>query len=272
MPRAAADTAPALRSARIAYPPLPMKTIFWSPSLRSVVIVLLVGASCAAAAEPFTFAALGCVPYGRAPDSRAAFLRLIAEINRKTPAFTVHLGDILGSEESPTDEVLLQRRADFNTFAGPLVYTPGDNEWTDSHTEKAGRHDPFERLAKVREIFFVTERSLGQKPIPLITQRRDSHFPKFVENARWTHGGVIFATVHLVGSSNNNQPAIPGAVEEWRERDAADEAWLHAAFAEARATNAPGLALFFQADPFTADRGHTGYARGFERFLKVTEE
>src|SRR6185369_15412767 len=132
-------------------------------------------------------------------DSRSAFLRLIAEINRQSPVFTVHLGDILGGDESPTNELLQQRRADFDTFTNPLVYTPGDNEWTDSHFEKAGRHDPLERLAKVREVFFPTERSLGQKPIPLVTQRRDAEFSKFVENARWTHAGIVFATVHLVG-------------------------------------------------------------------------
>lgn len=249
-----------------------MKT--FSPSLRwrGIVIALFLGAGCAAATEPFKFAALGCVPYGRVSDSRAAFLRLIAEINRQNPAFTVHLGDILGSDEPVADDVLRQRLADFNAFTGPLVYTPGDNEWTDSHTAKAGSYDPLERLARLRELFFANERSLGREPMPLITQRRDRRYAKFVENARWNVGGVIFATVHLVGSSNNDQPAVPGAVGEWRERDAANEAWVRAAFAEARATGAPGVALFFQADPFAADRGRTGYARGFERFLKVTGE
>jgi hypothetical protein len=225
----------------------------------------------APAAEPFTFAALGCMPYARAADSTASFARLIAEINRHAPAFTVHLGDTLASDEKCTDELLLRRRADFDTFSTALVYTPGDNEWTDTHSEKAGRYVPTERLAKIRELYFPAERSLGRQPIPLVTQRRDPAYAQFVENARWTRGGVVFATVHAVGSKNNLQPNVPGAMEEFRVRDAANAAWIKAAFAEARATAAPGIALFFQADPFASDKGRPGYDDGFELFLKTIE-
>ncbi len=239
---------------------------------RSLHVVFLLNVCCAAAAESFSFAAIGCVPYARVSDSRDSFLRLVVEINRYNPAFVVHLGDMIGSDERPSDELLLKRRSDFDTFVGPLIYTPGDNEWTDTHSKKVGGYDPLERLTKLRELFFSRESSFGQKPIDLITQRRDPRFGKFVENSRWRIGGIIFATVHLVGSSNNNQPAIPGAMAEWRERDAANESWLRLAFAEARATNAPGLVLFFHANPFASDRGRMGYARGYERFLKVAEE
>ena len=38
----------------------------------------------------------------------------------------------------------------------PLVYTPGDNEWTDCHRANNGAYDPLERLATVRETFFAT--------------------------------------------------------------------------------------------------------------------
>lgn len=228
----------------------------------------------AASGEPrtFAFAALGCMPYAREAKDPQAFARVIAEINRHSPAFTVHLGDILGSDEKSTDELFARRRAEFDTFATALVYTPGDNEWTDTHSEKAGGHVPAERLAKLRSLFFAQERSLGRKPIALVTQRRDARFAKFVENARWTHRGVVFATAHVVGSQNNHQPKIVGAVEEWRERDAANNTWIRAAFAEARANNAPGIALFFQADPFASDKGRPGYLDGFELFLKTVEE
>jgi hypothetical protein len=221
------------------------------------------------AGERFVFAAIGCVPYARAPRSVENFTRLIAEINHVNPAFTVHLGDTKGSEEACTDEFYVRRREDFNTFDGPLIYTPGDNEWTDSHYEKAGKWDPVERLGRLREIYFAEERSFGRRPLPLVTQRRDEKFAKFVENARWTHGGVVFATVHAVGSDNNNQPDVPGAVAEFEERDAADAAWIRAAFAEARASAALGVVLFFQADPLAADFGRPGVAKGFDQFLRV---
>jgi hypothetical protein len=217
-------------------------------------------------APPFTFAAIGCMPYQRLPGANESFARVIAEIDRQQPAFTVHLGDIIGGEDRCTDELLRRRRDDFNSFAGPLVYTPGDNEWTDVHAERAGRLDPLERLAKVRELFFASERSLGRQPLPLVTQRRDAAFARYVENARWSLGGVVFATVHVVGSQNNHAPDRPGALEEFRARDLANEAWVQATFAEATRTSARGIALFFQANPI----GET-LRPGFERFLKTVE-
>ena len=223
----------------------------------------------APAAERFVFAALGCQPYARAGNSVENYARLITEINRANPVFTVHVGDFKGSEEPCTDELFLRRRAEFNTFTGPLIFTPGDNDWADSHYLLAGRRDPLERLAKLREVFFAGERSLGQQPLALVTQRRDPAFAKYVENARWTHGGVVFATVHIVGSDNNDQPTVPGAEAEFAERDAASAAWIRAAFAAARATAAAGVVLFFQADPLGADFGQTGIARGFGHFLRV---
>ena len=93
----------------------------------------------------------------------------------------------------------------------------------------------------------------------------------FVENARWTLGGVVFATVHVVGSQNNRQPGVPGAMEEWRARDAANAAWVKETFAAAREAGSPGVALFFQADPFAADRGKAGRDAGFDLFLRTVE-
>lgn len=225
----------------------------------------------AGAAEAFTFAALGCMPYSRYPDSGPSFARVIAEINRHAPAFAVHLGDTIGSNEQMTDEVLQRRRDDFNRFATALIYTPGDNEWTDASRPHTGGFDPLERLAFIRRLYFAAEQSLGQRPLPLVTQRRDPAHAKFVENARWSHQGVVFATAHVVGSQNNHQANVPGAMEEWRERDAANAAWVRATFAEARATAAPAVALFFQADPFAADRGHPGFEPGFALFLQTLE-
>src|SRR5687767_3677480 len=113
-----------------------MNPLRWSRHVISTWILLLlaIGPKAVGAApdpEPFTFAALGCMPYARGSGSGPAFAQVIAEINRHRPAFTVHLGDILSSDEHCTDELLLRRRADFNTFSTALIYTPGDNEWTD---------------------------------------------------------------------------------------------------------------------------------------------
>ncbi|NBS97939.1 MAG: hypothetical protein EBT08_17615, partial [Betaproteobacteria bacterium] len=44
-------------------------------------------------ATPFHFVALGDLPYGPAMLSHPAYERLIAQINRLKPAFSVHIGD-----------------------------------------------------------------------------------------------------------------------------------------------------------------------------------
>jgi hypothetical protein len=222
-----------------------------------------------AAEERFTFVAMGCMPYG--DENFAAYERLLAEINRQRPAFTVHCGDTKGGGVPPTEAFLKQVHGWFDSLEGAAIYTPGDNEWTDVHRASNGNQDPAVWLAKVRTEYFSAERSMGRAPIPLVTQRREAGFEKFVENARWTRGGVVFATVHVVGSNNNNSPEIPGAVAEFRERDAANAAWVRATFAEARATGAAGVAFFFQAQPFAQSAGIAGRVSGFKNFLDVME-
>lgn len=234
------------------------------------------GLRAAEAPEQFSFVALGCMPYGA--ENFAAYERLLTEINRHRPAFTVHCGDTKKGSEPPTEAFMKKVHAWFDSLDGAVIYTPGDNEWTDVHRKNNNNpdgtsNDPLVWLAKVRAEYFATERSMGRAPIPLVTQRRDRGFEKFVENARWTRGGVVFATVHVVGSNNNNQSEVPGAVAEFRERDAANAAWVKATFAEARTTNAPGVALFFQAEPFNGEAVEkTGRESGFTLFLATVEK
>ena len=221
-------------------------------------------------AERFSFAALGCLPYG--PDSFADFQRVLDEIDRHHPAFAMHLGDIKAGGEVPTIAHYERVRAAFDRMETPLIYTPGDNEWTDVVRESNGHQDQLEWLARIRTMFFDSEESRGKHPIPLVTQRHEEKYAKFVENARWDHEGVVFATVDAVGSWNNDQPEIPGAVEEFTERDAADAVWIQEAFAHARETDALGVVLAFQVDPFASDFGREGYSRGMKHFLDTIEK
>lgn len=228
---------------------------------------LFAAASALGAAEArFSFVAMGCMPYvGHEP----AYERLLAEINRHAPAFAVHLGDTQAGSAKPTEERMAQVKAWFNSVECPLVYTPGDNEWADVH--RSGE-DPLAWLAKIRATFFAKEESLGKRPMPLVTQRRDWAHEKFVENARWTMGGVVFATVHIIGSNNNLDPKRLEAMQEFRARDEANRAWAKAAFDEARARQAPGVVLFFQAQPFgAAVNAKTGIESGFVEFLDTVE-
>lgn len=235
------------------------------------VALLLVGPSALRAQESFTFVAIGCLPYSRVPDADLRADALRDEINRRGPAFTVHCGDINGGGELADNARYAKIREWFDTFEAPLLYTPGDNEWTDAHRPAIGGFEPTERLATLREYFFAQPESRGQQRLALETQASAEGYARFVENNRWTHQGVVFATVHVVGSRNNNQPSIPGAVAEYTERDAANIAWLRSTFAAAVASEAPAVVLFMQAQPFAWNRGREGFISGFEAFLRALE-
>jgi hypothetical protein len=223
-----------------------------------------------ASAEPFTFVAIGDMPY-RLPDDYGRFERLIAAINRAAPAFTVHVGDIKSGGTPCTDEAFQRIKDYFGTFEQPLVYTPGDNEWTDCHREKAGRFDPLERLAKVRSTFFAgPAQSLGRTALPL--ERQADLMPRhqgLVENQRWSREGVVFATVHMVGS-NNGFERNEEMADEFFARDAANVAWIDDTFRKAAAAGAPAVVFAFQADPLfqVEPGGELAYANsGFKDAL-----
>ena len=215
-------------------------------------IALLLGTTAAllpgaAGAERFSFMALGDMPY-TLPRDAVGFQRLIARTNQLKPAFTVHVGDIKSGSTHCTDDVFTKAIEMFNGFDQPLIYTPGDNEWTDCHRANNGGYDPIERLARLRQVMYAQPGSFGRARMPLAHQSGDPNYSKFVENARWEKAGVVFATVHVIGSNNNLQ-RHQATVNEYIERNAANLAWIDAAFAQARQTGAKGIVFFFQAEP-----------------------
>ena len=206
-----------------------------------------------APAATFDFVALGDMPY-TLPADYGRFERLIGAINQQQPQprFTVHVGDIKSGSTLCTEECYRQVLAEFQTFVQPLIYTPGDNEWTDCNRPKAGGYDPEERLAVVRKLFFPDHNSFGKTKLPLTSQSLTPAFGAYVENNRWTLGNVAFATVHLVGSNNNFVPNdAKGQNREFYDRQRANLAWLDAVFAEATAQHRLGVVLFTQADMFS---------------------
>src|SRR3954447_23034171 len=155
----------------------------------------------AATADPdprsrYTFAVIGDVPYGA--DQIAAFPGWIQQINADPDVRSVvHLGDIKNGSRVCSDAYFDLIRSDFDTFEDPLVYTPGDNEWTDCHRANNGAYNPLERLAVVRSLFFpVAGETLRRHP-----KRVDSE-PALIENVRWVEARVAFATLHVIGSNN----------------------------------------------------------------------
>jgi hypothetical protein len=206
-------------------------------------------------------------PYS--PWEQGRFRRLLEEVSQADLAWLLHVGDILWY---PCSETAYQERLDqLNAVDHPVIYTPGDNEWTDCHEDRQGRYDPLDRLTTLRSLFFKDpSRSLGRGPLALASQASDSLFKEFAENARWTRGGFLFSTIHLVGSSNglDSFPARTAAHDtEVTRRTEAAIAWLEQAFAAARESGAKGVVLAVHGDmgldPEVGPR--TGYDPFIER-------
>ena len=69
------------------------------------------------------------MPY-RLPADYVRFENLIQQVNQEKPAFSVHVGDFKSGSTLCSDEYFNKIHAYFETFSQPLIYTPGDNEWT----------------------------------------------------------------------------------------------------------------------------------------------
>jgi len=243
------------------------------------------------AAQPtrFEIGLIGDLPYSG--EDEAKFPNLMQAMNEANLAFVVHVGDI---ENDPrgykatksgmqpcTDEAFAQRKALFHTSKHPFILTPGDNEWTDCRYAEPIL-DPIERLAKLREVFFQGDQSLGQRTLPLTRQSTTPQYVTFRENVRWTYGEVLFVTLHIVGS-NNNLGYTPESDAEYAERNAANLVWLKQAFELAKRNAQKGIMILMQANPYFED--HWGERRqqglhiappnpkptGYSDFLKTLE-
>ena len=167
--------------------------------------------------------------------------------------YTVFVGDLQGSPRCD-NAIFTEARDRFNSFSGPMVYVPGDNEWTDCHV---GGQDPIERLAYLRKVMFPSNHSFGKRTLTVQQQ------PQYPENSRWETKSVVFAGINVPGSNNNHiadvnadetdTPRGPdnrrAAEAEYQARDEANRVWLHETFAAATQSGAPAVVIAMQADP-----------------------
>jgi hypothetical protein len=200
--------------------------------------------------QGFTFALVGDLGYS--PEEEPWVDNVFADLNRDTSlAFVVHVGDLSAPRFGCLNELRARRLAQFRASAHPLVYTPGDNDWTDCHEPAVKGGDPLERLANLRTVFFVGDQTLGQRTLPLTrqSQSEDPGMAKYRENARWDLGGVTFMTLHVVGS-NNGLGRTPEGDAEYVERNKANLAWLKQGFAHAKVNNSRAIMIIQQANIF----------------------
>jgi hypothetical protein len=219
-----------------------------------------------------TFAVLGDAPYYIWEDIK--YRLVLKDLSAHDLQWVLHVGDIFWRPCS--DERYARSLGEFNRLRHPVIYTPGDNEWTDCWEPGSGGFAPLERLGRLRQIFFAQPTlSLGTRRLPLVSQASHPRFAEFVENVRWTHAGIIFATVHLVGSSNGRRgfPArTPADDEAAKRRTVAATAWVRETFAEARSANVPAVVIGFHGNPAFEERPGDPDREVFEPFIAALEE
>jgi len=203
--------------------------------------------------DRFTFAVLGDTPYNDAEERE--FPLLIDRINAENVDFTIHVGDFKGGGDC-SDALYAKRRAQFDSFTTPLVYTPGDNEWTDCRRPYMGSMDPLERLARLRTVFFADRFSLGRQR--LATEAQDACLAPpvsgcgcgaYPENRSWEFRGVRFVTLNIPGSHNNVGFDAASDAEAVC-RNEANSRWLGRAVEAAQAPGVKALVIAIQANPW----------------------
>jgi hypothetical protein len=199
--------------------------------------------------QGFNFALIGDLAYY--PHQEPGLENVYAEISKDHAlSFVAHTGDLSRPVHACTPETLTRRLSQFNALPQPVIFTPGDNDWTDCHDQQGIKEgNPLAALDRLRGMFFAGEESLGKRKLPLTRQSQSPEFAKFRENVRWDIGGVTFATLHITGS-NNNLGRTPEGDVEYRERNAANLAWLRQAFAHARANASRAVMIIQQANIF----------------------
>ena len=250
----------------------------------------IIGVGAAAGTNPNT---LTLAVFGDSPYLDPAFPALPhAEFNA-TPAFidtinadqsvqaVVHVGDIHSGSEPCTAAYDHSIYNFWTAFDKPLIYTPGDNEWSDctkakeepgSDNDNVVTHPdlPLENLALLRQIFFADPGwTLGQHAMQVTSQANayDPAHPtdaQYAENVMWEQSKTVFVTINVPGGSNNDidpwyaktHPTSwnPDQAIEMNQRTGADVRWLNAAFALADADNAHSIVIVGQSDMWdTAD-------------------
>jgi hypothetical protein len=220
-------------------------------------------------------------------------------------SLVMHVGDIHSGSQYCTAAYDQSIYDLWTKFTDPLVYTPGDNEWSDCHKVKGAGGvynadtgtidyvrdangnlvdyaggDPIANLALVRSIFFPQPGvTLGTNKRDVLSQGVVEH-NQFVESVLWTRSRIVFVTINLPGGSNNDNaiwygaPAQSGAqqteVSEWT---GTDLRWLDTAFAVARANHAAGVVIGTQADMWDPEGGAanlTQYEPIIQRIASLT--
>jgi len=232
--------------------------------------------------DAYTVGLFGDMPYNAL--GRAQYPALLADINANHVAFSAFDGDLKAGGDGPcADSLYTTAIANFDKLERPLIWVPGDNDWTDCWgrygTSTLPYSDPLERLAFERMLFTSTDQSLGRRTLTLARQSDDGGaFALYSENVRWTFGPVVYLGLNVQGSNDNYPYAgVDGETRAAAEidrqraeeiaRKAANLAWLREGFAYAKQVRAKGVMIVWQADPNFSNDQHVTDPRSADAYL-----
>ncbi len=227
--------------------------------------------------DPATILFIGDMPYPdrNNPGAAESALEQIQEKLRANvgsengqPSLIIHLGDFQGGQPDCSSPSHFQTKAtEVNGIAPehiPIVYTPGDNDWTDCDRGANGI-DELTALKRLKEAFYNNAR-IEEMSKPLNHQMGVAAFQsqgeisigespsKFEENMRWVHKGVLFVTIHLVANENGRKDVrIAGAedpIASAKGREIAAERWVREAIEIVKdRSDIRAVVIATQADP-----------------------
>lgn len=237
--------------------------------------------------QQYSIALFGDVPYG--PQGRAEYPALLSDMNRAPIRFSIFDGDLKNGSDRCDDSLYTTAISQFNTLKRPVVWLPGDNDWTDCHRVSNGGFDPIERLNHERELFTATSQSLGQHTLSLTRESSEGgQFAEYSENIRWSLGPVVYVGLNVQGSNDNfphvgvdGEPVDRGpdpAAEIAREdaehlaREQANLHWLRESFDFAKRSGARAVLVAWQGDPNFNNEMHLADPRSSDGYTAVVGE
>lgn len=166
-------------------------------------------------------------------------------IDDKPDAFAVVTG-IKGTTEPCSDKLYQQRRALVDDAKRPVMVLPAGSDWTECRNS-AGRSNAIERLNRIRELFYGEPAALGGGKLAVTRLSMSPRFRSYAENAHWSVGKVLYATLNLP-ANNNHYLLEAGRNSEYEDRLVANRFWLNRLFAIARRDKLEAVVLFSEGD------------------------
>ncbi len=230
-------------------------------------------------AKAYTFALL---PFPQQAEATSQWQQQLQSLDGENLAFIVANG-IKASSEVCSDPLFQQRKSVLDEIDNSVVLNLAGQDWSECLAQDGGSN-ALERLARLRELFFSDEFSLGARKLEMSRLSLSPKFRNFPENARWEINGVLYATIHLP-ANNNRYLVAAGRNSEFEDRQVANREWLKKLFALANLRKEKALVLIADGNLMGSNFAQSGKLRsagserqrdGFvdlqQRFLKLADK